>query len=129
MRHVAAPRWVVVAACALVAYLVGLAAFLVRSQDQGGDEFRGLVVLAAVIASLFLGLPTVVLTALLFVRRFARAIGATAVVWMALNAFLWSSVQVALAALAATGAIVILGAMVVDRRRADADTQETGSGR
>src|SRR4029079_2515751 len=110
MRHFRAPRWVVVAACSMVGYLVGLAAFLVGSLDQGGDEFRGLSVLVAVIAGLVLGVPTVALTALLFVRRVARAIGATAVVWMAFNAYLWSSVLVALAALAATVAIVVLGA-------------------
>ena len=76
MRHVAAPRWVVIAACALVGYLVGLAAFVMGSADQGGDELRGLSILAGIIAGLFLGLPTIVLTALLFVRKVGSRLSA-----------------------------------------------------
>jgi hypothetical protein len=117
MSHVAARRWVVAAACALAGYALVLTALLVWSAGQGGDEIRDLNGIAAAVAGLLLGLPTVVLAILLFVSRFARAVGAIAIAWMGFSAFVWLPVQPGLAAVAGGVALVILGAMVLDRRR------------
>jgi hypothetical protein len=113
MIYSAAPRWVVIAAGALGSYLVALSAFLVWGANQGGDEFQDLNRFGAMVAGVFLGFPTV----LLFVRRIARAAGATAVAWMAFNAFVWSPLPLPLAGWAAVVALVVLGAMLMDRRR------------
>ncbi len=118
MRHRGTPGWVFVVAAALATYLVALVLTLMWAASADPSyEFAELGRQVALYVGLILGLPTVVLAVLLFVRRVAGLVAALAVVWVAFNAFVWAPVQPLLSAWTAVVALVVLGATVAGWRR------------
>ena len=112
-----APRWVIAAEVALATYLVALVLdYLWISTAYATSQLSGLVSGVALYGGLVLGLATLVVMALLPVRRLAVVVAAVAVVWMAFNAILWLPVQPALAAWAAAVAAAVL-ASILSRAR------------
>lgn len=118
MRHLGAPWWVVAAAIALVSYVVAVTVILVwYASPAYSSGFRDLLRHVALFAGLALGLPTILLVLLLFVRRVARPAAVTAVAWMVFSSFVLIPVQPVLAAWAAVVALVVLGMTVGGWRR------------
>jgi hypothetical protein len=110
------PRWVLVSAAALTTWLVLLALYLLWEGSRDfGYEFTDLSRKVALVIGVLFGIPTILLLALLFVRRIARVAGLAAVAWMGLSAYVWMPVPV-LGVGAALVALLVLGAMVRDWR-------------
>jgi uncharacterized membrane protein YjjB (DUF3815 family) len=117
MRHLGAPRWVVVAALALGSYVIALLLdYLWMSSAYATSELGALIIGVALYGGLAFGLPTVLLMLLLLVRRVAVPVAALAAVWMAVNAILWLPVQPALAAWAAAVAAGVFAAILSRER-------------
>jgi hypothetical protein len=117
MRHLASPGWVVLGASGLASYVALVVVFLAwtLANSVGGSELAGLNRVVALIVLIAFVLPTIVLAALLFVRRVARIVAVAAVGWMLLTAYLWVPVQAALAGWAVAVAILLVVAVLLGR--------------
>lgn len=116
MRHFGGRGWVALSGVALISYVAVLALVLLWQVSEDTTSLAPLGRQVALYAGLMLGVPTVALALLLFVRRVARLVAIAATVWLAFNAFVWLPVHAALAAWAAGAALVVLVATVAGWR-------------
>jgi hypothetical protein len=114
----ARPGWVIASVGALGTYLLILATELISWASQGGYELEPLNRTVSLIAAVFLGVPTLLLGVLMFVRRLARPMAVVAVGWMAFTAFLWLPVSIGVGGCALLVALVVLASLVFDWRQA-----------
>jgi hypothetical protein len=117
VRPFAGPPWVIVSVIALGSYLVVLGVLLVEAMAQGGYELEALNRGIAIVIGLAFGVPTLLLGALLFVRRLARLAGVVLVGWLILSGVLWLPRDTVVGGFALLAAFVVFLSVASDWRR------------